>query len=185
MGNVALQSFNNGQPVDWKSVDDFRETIPAGEYRFAVSNTEERVSKNSGDSMLSIQFTVRQGEFKGQSIFQLFLLGHSNERIRNKHWKTLSTLGKAVGVPRLQSTGEIMHKEFMGTVSEKEDDFGWRNEIKKFEPLEGLAALQQQQVEQQTTQQQSGPQVTTTTQDIALQQPVNAQQVTASDLEFE
>lgn len=181
MSNISFSSFNNGQPINWQEVDGFRETIPAGEYRFSVANAEERISKKSGDSMLSIQFVVRDGQYKGESVFQLFLLGHSNERVRNKHFKVLATLKNAVGVPNAQSTGELLHKEFMGTVSEKEDDFGWRNEIKKFHPLEGLAALNQQQVQQSNTV----PAVTTTTKDVAIKQQPAVQQVNHSDLEFE
>ena len=152
MSNFSLNQFNGGKPFDWNAEATRKETIPEGRYRLVIAGADIRHSKSTGDSMLSIQFQVREGDYKGSSIFVLYLLGHSKEAVRNSNLKRFGKLCVAVNCPNAQTTGELMHKEFMAQVSEKEDDYGWKNDIKTYEPLEGMAALQQRQASSQVQQ---------------------------------
>lgn len=181
------QYFNNGQDVDWTEAANAKETIPAGKYKFIVTALDVRESKKTGDAMLSVTFQVCDGAENGTLLFQLYLLGHSDEKVKMRNMKQFGKLCIACGVPNAQRSVELMHKQFMGTITEKEDDFGWKNEIKKYEPLEGLAALQQEQAVQQPVVTTSPAPVQRPTPTPApVQQPTQAvQPVNESDLEFE
>ena len=177
---VSLTQFTPDQEPSWSDIASQKETIPAGVYRLSFVDAEERISKASGDVMVNVQFAIREGDYEGESIFQLYLLGHSKDSVRNRNMKNFGKLCVACGAPRARSTSELQGKEFMATISEKDDgEFGWKNEIKGYAPLEGIAALQAQEAQRSPTPQR--PSVTTSTQ--ADQQP--QQKVAHDDLEFE
>ena len=136
------QYFEPGSPADWQVAADAKDTIPAGEYQLIIVGTELRQSK-MGDDMINVKFQVVEGDYKNSILFQLYLLGHSNPVVKTRNMRDFGKMCVAIGKPKAMTTGELWGMRFNAVVSESEDDFGWRNEIKGYHPLEGLAKIQQ------------------------------------------
>ena len=173
---IELDEYKDGDE-SWADYSNARETIPAGEYKLAFVDAEERISKNTGDKMVNVSFVVRGGDYDGEMLFQLYLLGHSKDSIRRRNMRQFGRLCVACGVPDPKSTAQLQAREFIATVSEKDDgEFGWKNEIKGYAPIEGIEALQAQEAQQS----QQRPSVTTEQQ--YDEQP--QQKVAHEDLDF-
>lgn len=113
------------------------EPIPAGDYKLAIKESEDKETKNKNGSYLSLKIEVIEGEHKGRLLFENLNLNNPSNQAVEIAKGTLSAICRAVGVMTPNDSAELHGKPFVGTVAlEKRKDTGeMQNRIKKYTSL--------------------------------------------------
>ena len=157
-------------PFDSRTVEpnESRVPLPAGWYPCIISASENRKTKAGTGTMLSLEFTVVNGEFMNSKIFDRLNLHNPSADAVKIARGTLSSICRAVGVPSPKMSEELHNKPLLVRVSVKNrSDTGEpTNECKDYKASSaGVGGYQQPQTVQEgrdQAQQPQYPQETTT-----------------------
>ena len=105
-------------------------------------------TKNGSGTLLQLEFTVIEGEFKNRKIWDRLCIKHTNPQTVKIALANLSAICHATGVLKPQDSAELYHIPFFVTVKCKSDESGEiRNEVKSYAKYESPIKLQTTQPE--------------------------------------
>ena len=150
-------AYVDGGVLDVQEAMSYSDTIPPGLYRVAIvgnelieAETQEVPTRRY--NVLELQFVIREpSEMEGRKLSARYRMLHPVERIRNINMKMFSEVCHAAGVNEFKTTSQILQRELMVTVTEREYNGRMYNDISKAEPLEGLAKLKADAAAQQSS----------------------------------
>lgn len=146
--------------MDFSNVPQYagNEPLPTGWYIAAMTASELKPTKDAAQTqhfMLSAEYTIMDGQYKGRKVFQQYNIGHSNPATKEIAFKQLSSIAHAVGVIQVQDSQQFHglplkirvklkeggeKKDAMGTVVGKYDPqnevVGYKN-VNEVTPVEG------------------------------------------------
>jgi hypothetical protein len=127
-----MWSFENDKEVSF-------EPMPAGVYNVAVTNVEEKETKN-GDKRLSMTFTVIDGEFVGRKIFEGYMLSGSEKAVQIARGMLKSLLKVAGKDFNLKGPEDFLGIEVAASVKIQaaKDGYDARNAISSFKPKQAV-----------------------------------------------
>ena len=108
--------------------------IPSGDYDLVIIESDvERNAKDTGDN-LKLTIEIASGEFQGRKIFETLCITHEKADTQRIAQATLSSICRAVGVPRVRSSEELHGKVFRGKVGiqKGKDGYDDRNKVKEY-----------------------------------------------------
>jgi len=112
------------------------EIIPAGQYTAMIAAAEPRQNKSGTGHYLSVQYLILGPTHQGRSVFGNITLSHPNETATRVGRRQLSELMRAVGVPRLADTEQIVGRRLKIKVVVRADEkYGESNDVKGWKPL--------------------------------------------------
>jgi len=113
------------------------EAIPADKYLVEITDSEMKPTKNGSGTLLQLEYTVIEGEYKNRKIWDRLCIKHTNQQTVKIALANLSAICHAVGVMKPQDSAELHHIPFLVTVKCKSDDSGEiRNEVKAYAKYE-------------------------------------------------
>ncbi len=130
-------NFTNVNPDDFSP-------LPAGMYKAFVDNAEWCETKSGTGEYLKITFKILDTEYEGRLVWHMMNLINKNDvavQIALKDFvKLITALGhdkdKLANVEKHQVLELIDQKEVFIKLSIKEDDYGKKNVVKGYEPVE-------------------------------------------------
>lgn len=133
--------------------------MPKGDYKMALVGSKQKTSEKN-NKYLEMVFEVIEGVYKGRKVWYNFNLWHPNPDAENFAKERLSGLIYACGLPGINDTDELLHKEFVGSVDLDTRGDKDRNTMAGFKrdmtgvnpPPQGFGQQQQQQSPQQMSQ---------------------------------
>jgi hypothetical protein len=133
------------------------EAIPADKYLVEITASEMKPTKSGNGTLLQLEYTVIEGEYKNRKIWDRLCIKHTNQQTVKIAMANLSAICHAVGVIKPQDSAELHHIPFHVTVKCKNDDSGEiRNEVTAYAKYE--SPLKQQQTPPPETQSETYPQ---------------------------
>lgn len=83
--------------------------VPAGEYIVQLAKAELRDAKsNPNNKYISMQFKVIEGEYAGQSVFEIINVVNSNPIAVNIGRQTMNRISKAANLTNVEDTDELL-----------------------------------------------------------------------------
>jgi len=98
--------------------------IPAGNYLAQVVESDIRPLKSGNGQALVLVFQIIDGEFNGRKVWNWLSVRHTNPEAERIAQQSLRELCDALGVVRMQDTGELHHKPVTIRVKIREDKSG-------------------------------------------------------------
>ena len=122
------------------------ETLPAGKYLAAITESEMKPTKNGSGSYLQLTFTIIEGEFKNRVIWARLNLNNPNTTAEKIAKSELSAICHAVGVMQPRDSVELHNLPLLISVKlkKREDTGELTNEIKGYESKAASAGQPQQ-----------------------------------------
>jgi len=115
--------------------------IPAGQYKVICDKIEEKKTKAGTGSYLNCSFQVIEGEYKERLVFQMFNIDNPSEKAQKIGRQQLSSFCRAINVPKPKSEQELLNIPLVVELKiRKDEEYGDKNEIKKFIAIEGATA---------------------------------------------
>lgn len=113
------------------------EPLPAGWYKAAFIESEEKPTKAQTGSYLQLKTQIIEGDHAGRILFERLNLNNPNETAVDIAKRTLSAICRAVGVMTPRNSSDLHDKPFMVKVAVKPAREGYdaSNEIKGYEPV--------------------------------------------------
>ncbi|NBW12844.1 MAG: DUF669 domain-containing protein [Caulobacteraceae bacterium] len=116
--------------------------LPKGEYPVAMVRSEVKLNKDGKTQVLHCEFQVLPShEFANKKIFQQIPFRTTNTDPGKQDWvrigaTKLSSLARALNIPTLNDSSELLNKPCIAMVKVKEasDGYDASNEITKFKP---------------------------------------------------
>jgi hypothetical protein len=116
--------------------------LPAGAYTLMVTNSDVKPTKAGTGEYVSVEYTVVDGPATNRKIFGNFNIKNPNADAERIGRSELSALCAAVGIGKLNETGELHGKPFRADVRIKKDaEYGDKNEVKGWARIEGAAPV--------------------------------------------
>ena len=111
--------------------------IPAGNYPAEIKGADVKETKaGNGGKYISLDLAVIDGEFAGRRIFGNLNIRNPNPKAEEIGRAQLGELMRAVGLPKLQDSDQLIGCTLQVKVNIKKDEqYGDRNEIKSFKAL--------------------------------------------------
>jgi hypothetical protein len=118
------------------------ETLPAGKYLAAVTNSQMKPTAKGDGSYLEIELTVLDGEHKDRKVWDRLCTNHPNATTVKIARSKLSAICHAVGVMQPRDSVELHNIPLVVTVKVKrrKDNDELANEIKGYEPKAAISA---------------------------------------------
>lgn len=119
-----------------------RDPIPAGEYRVAVTATEQTPTKNGDGMYVNATFEILEGEHKGRRLWHKFHFWNKSDRaVKISKELMASLMHAAVGHANVKRTEELYGVPVVAVVktTRKEETQDPINEIKSFKAVRGAA----------------------------------------------
>jgi len=137
-----LNGFDANQVEPTTSFD----TIPAGKYLAAITESEMKPTKSGSGSYLQLTFTIVEGEYKNRVLWARLNLNNPNATAVKIARGELSAICRAVGVMQPKDSVELHNVPLAIVVKlKKRQDTGeLTNEIKGYEPKASAAGQPQQ-----------------------------------------
>lgn len=110
--------------------------VPAGDYPVVVEKAEVKETKRGDGKYVWIQVSVTSDQFKGKKFFHNFNILNPNQQAEEIGRRELASLGKAIGIPAIQDTSELVDRSLTVKVKVKDEE----NEITAFKPLSGASS---------------------------------------------
>lgn len=119
-----------------------RDPIPAGWYRAAIIESEEKPTKAQTGSYLNLKFEILEGPHAGRHVYDILNLNNPNQTAVEIAQRTLSAICRAVGVRTPKNSSDLHLKPVMILVAIEppKDGRDANNKIKGYEPITGAAA---------------------------------------------
>lgn len=155
MSNGDLSDVFDGGGFDTSTVDpqsDF-DVIPPGKYPVLIDKAEVKLTKKGDGKYINLEMSVLDGPHKGRKVFSKINVRNPSPQCVEIGRKELSALGRAVGVPVITDTSQLINKACIAHVKVKDD----QNEARTYSPLTpaGAPGVPQQPAQSQAVQGQS------------------------------
>ncbi|MBF0179960.1 MAG: DUF669 domain-containing protein [Magnetococcales bacterium] len=108
-----------------------QETLPPGDYRVQIINSEMRVTKAGSGQYLWMEMDVLDGPMAGRKLFDRLNLINPNRQAEEIAQRTLSAICHAVGRMQVSDSEELHFKPLMVKVTVGKDGY---NEVKGYKP---------------------------------------------------
>lgn len=115
--------------------------IPAGTYQVYISSSDIKPTKTGNGDLISLEFTVAEGEHQGRKVFDRLCTEHPKADTAQIARRKFRAICEAVGVLSPQDTEELHDRPLEITIKVKpaKDDYPAGNDVTKYAPL-GTAA---------------------------------------------
>jgi len=135
---VSLAGFNAAEVEPMKSF----EPIPAGDYKVAITSSEEKPNRKATGSYLSLVMSVLEGEHKNRKLYCILNLDNPNDVAVEIARSDLAAICNAVGIQKPDDSVELHDKPMVVTVSlqKRKDTGGMQNRVGKYVSLKDAAA---------------------------------------------
>jgi len=115
------------------------EVLPAGEYIAVISGSDYKPNKKSTGMLLSLEYTVIDGEQKGAKVFERLSVEHENAQTAQIAQRALNSIMLAVGLKEIKDSTQLHDRPLRLDVAAKDDaQYGKQNKIKKHMPMDGV-----------------------------------------------
>jgi hypothetical protein len=121
-----------------------RNPIPAGDYKVAITASEQKQTAAKTGTYIALEFSVLEGDHKGRKLFANLNLGNPSKQAVEIAKGELSAICRAIGVMTPNDTADLHNKPLWAEVKlEKRKDNGeMSNRIKGYKSLaDGNAAV--------------------------------------------
>lgn len=127
-----------------------RSALPAGEYTAAMVKSDRTQAKsNANNSYIACEFEVTEGQFQGRRFWTNLNLWNSNSQAVDIAQRELNSIMHACGRLRVNDTEELHGIPMRVKLKVKTDgQYGDKNEVANFAPLNAAPGGQQQQTGQ-------------------------------------
>jgi hypothetical protein len=125
---------NFGGTFDASQIDPNKpmETLPPGDYRVQIVNSEMRITKEGSGQYLWIEMDILDGKYSGMKTFDRLNLINTNQKAVEIAQRTLSAICHAIGKLQVSDSEELHFKPLI--VSLKVDEKGY-NQVKGYKPV--------------------------------------------------
>lgn len=112
--------------------------IPPGTYVVRCDQAVVKDTKDGTGEYINCKFGITQGEYMGRSIFMMFNIKNRNEKAVEIGLQQLKAFLKSSGSTELhiKSVEQLEGLMAMAVVKTKTDDFGEKNVISYFKPID-------------------------------------------------
>ena len=112
------------------------EPLPNGDYKVAITETENRPTKAGTGSYLLLKLQVLEGDHQGRILFDRLNLDNPNQTAVDIAKRTLSAICTSVGVMTPKDSSELMDKPMMVkvVVTPPQNGYDAGNDIKGYKP---------------------------------------------------
>jgi len=110
------------------------ETLPPGDYRAEIINSEMRATKDGAGEYLWLELNILDGECANRHLFDRLNLVNNNPQAADIAQRTLSAICHATGQMQVSDSDQLHHKPMTITVKVKpaSGQYGASNEIKGY-----------------------------------------------------
>ena len=141
---ASLASIFGNKGFDASAVepaDDF-ETIPAGQYKAIIIESELADNKSLTGKNLRFKFQIVDGKFKKRTIQTWMAVNNPNETAVRIAKQSLAQLSMAVNVQNWVDTAKLHGKPFLLVIKHEPDNRngGMREAVAGYKPLENAAS---------------------------------------------
>ena len=118
------------------------EPMPADWYKCVITQTEEKPTKKQNGSYLQLDIEVIEGKFAGRKVFDRLNLNNPNSVAVEIAQRALSSICRAIDVPKPQDSDELLDKPLMVKVAVKPADgeYSASNEVKGYDAAGATAS---------------------------------------------
>lgn len=96
-GVEAAQPYSGGSKI-----------YPAGDYTVMLTSAD-LVQAKSGNDMIAAVFTILEGEYNNEKIYENFVVGHPTVATRERFKSKLKALAAGCGFPNAQDSSELLN----------------------------------------------------------------------------
>lgn len=115
--------------------------IPAGEYVASITSSEVKKTKAGDGSYLNLQWTILEGQYKNQKLFEILNLWNPNQQAKQISERALSAICVALGIPGIKDSAELHNKAMLVKIGVRKDNNGNdQNVIQKHSAYSGQSA---------------------------------------------
>jgi hypothetical protein len=119
------------------------EVIPVGWYPMTITASENKETSKKNGSMLALEFTIIDGQYKGRKFFSNLNLVNPNAQAVEIAYAELSAICHATGVMIVEDSSQLHNIPLDVKVGMRKPDAAYpdpANEIKGYKRLEGVGA---------------------------------------------
>jgi hypothetical protein len=117
------------------------EPLPAGWYAATISEADIKKTKAGTGSYIKMRLDVTGPSHQGRVLFSNINLRNPNPKAEEIGAQQLGELMRAVGLPRLEDTDQLVGRAVSVKVTVKESEqYGTQNEVKAYKSASGAAA---------------------------------------------
>lgn len=122
-----------------KSERDFS-PLPDGWYAVTVSEADVKATKAGTGSYIKMRLDVTGPTHQGRVVFTNINIRNPNTKAEEIGQQQLGELMRAVGLPRLEDTDQLIGRSFsVKLVTRSSEQYGDQNEVKAFKAVGGAA----------------------------------------------
>jgi len=115
------------------------DVLPAGQYIAVISDSDYKPNKKATGMLLSLTYTVIDGEQKGRKVFEHLSVEHENEKAAEIARRSLNAIMLAVGLSSIKDSNQLHDRPLKIDVQVKDDaTYGKQNKIVKHTGMEGV-----------------------------------------------
>jgi len=122
--------------------------IPAGEYVACITSSDVKETKTGTGKYLSLEWTILEGNFKNQKVFENLNLWNQNQQAVEISKRAMNAICVAAGFPNgIQDSNELHNKPMKIKVAVKKDGNGNdSNNVQKHEAYTGSVQQSEQKI---------------------------------------
>lgn len=123
--------------------DTGRDALPAGKYNVVCDEAEVKETKDGMGEYINTRFEVMSGEYKGRKVFTMFNIKNKNAQAVDIGLQQLKSFLKSAGRSNfvINSVSELVGLKANVALKTKTDDFGTKNVISYYSPVEKETTL--------------------------------------------
>lgn len=114
--------------------------LPAGEYQVRVASSELKPTKAGDGQYIKLRLDVIGPTHAGRVLFSNINIRNKNPKAEDIGRQQLSSICRAIGVPVLNDTDELIGGTLLVKVTVKSDEYGEGNEVKAYKAIGGSVA---------------------------------------------
>ncbi len=131
------ESFNASDMPESSGFD----PLPAGEYNVSIASADLTNTKNGSGQYLKLRLDVVGPTHAGRVLFTNINIRNANQKAEEIGRQQLGQIMRAVGLPSLTDTDQLIGGQMAVKVTVKHDEqYGDGNEVKAFKAIGGSAA---------------------------------------------
>lgn len=125
-------------PAEVEAQDNPFEPVPAGDYKLALVEAEEKLTNDNSGSYINFKFQIIEGQYQNRYLFDMAMI--KSARTDEKMQKALqiarekiASICRSAGKPSAQRTEDLYQIPVMASIKVKTDpEHGKKNEIKSY-----------------------------------------------------
>lgn len=106
--------------------------LPDGWYTVTITESDIKATKKGDGSYIKNRYDVVGPTHQGRVVFGNINIKNPNKKAEEIGYQDLGDLLRAIGMPKLDDTDQLVGKSLQIRLVQKTDDFGTRNEVKGF-----------------------------------------------------